>query len=450
MRMEKIMRHPCPLRLAALVLALVALTGCASPTRLSPPPNLYSAGTPYPDAELVASLRSPTADLIYVTDRKPLEAQPGRYGAERSASVGIGVISVQIGRDVSWGDITLSSQQAEIAPQRLSLYVTKVDERVRLPATPVPFSASEGIMQESATARKEYDDATAAFRDLVVQRLKFTGQSEVLLFVHGFNNSFEDAAYSLLDIWHYSGRTALPIAFSWPSGSNNIFGYFTDRESGDFSIFHFKELIRQLRDIPEIRRINIVAHSRGADIATSGLRELVIEARAAGLSPTALLKIDNLILAAPDLDIGVVEQRLVAEKFGPAFGQITMYANPNDTALGISQIVNLGTRFGRSRPEDLSDRVAEVFRGVHNVSFINVEGVTGFVGHSYFEEHRGVLADIVAVLATNSTPGSVTRPLTHVKGNFWTLPQDYMPDLSAGEVHLLTQQEDSGSASDGE
>ena len=99
-----------------------------------------------------------------------------------------------------------------------------------------------------------------------------------------------------------------------------MFGYFADRESGEFTIFHLKEFVRLIASSPEVERIHILAHSRGTDVTTTALRELVIEARAAGKNPRESLRIANLVLAAPDIDFDVVRQRLMAEKFGPAIG----------------------------------------------------------------------------------------------------------------------------------
>ena len=106
--------------------------------------------------------------------------------------------------------------------------------------------------------------------------------------------------------------------------------------------------------------------------------ELVIETRAAGRNPRQSLRIENLILAAPDLDFGVVRQRLVAEKFGPAFGRITVYINPEDSALGLAQTLMTGTRFGRLSYSELEPNDREIFAQIGNVDFINVSAVTDF------------------------------------------------------------------------
>ena len=59
------------------------------------------------------------------------------------------------------------------------------------------------------------------------------------------------------------------------------------------------------------------------------MRELLIEHRRTE-DLKKYFKIANLILAAPDLDYGVVRQRLLAEQFGTAFGQITVYTTSGD------------------------------------------------------------------------------------------------------------------------
>ena len=88
-----------------------------------------------------------------------------------------------------------------------------------------------------------------------------------------------------------------------------------------------------LSQIPELGQIDIVAHSRGSDVVTTALRELIIEARGAGIHPKLALKTGTFIMAAPDIDIDIVRQRLQAERFAEAFEQINLYINPADRAL---------------------------------------------------------------------------------------------------------------------
>jgi len=131
-------------------------------------------------------------------------------------------------------------------------------------------------------------------------------------------------------------------------------------------------------------------------------------------------------MAAPDLDYGVVTQRLIAEKFGPAIGKITIYMNESDSALGIAQTLMKGIRFGKLTAQKQSEREAQIFQNIRNVCFVNVKGVKGFVGHGYFKDHPGALSDIIKLITTDALPGSEERPLTLIESNFWSLDRSYL------------------------
>ena len=153
-------------------------------------------------------------------------------------------------------------------------------------------------------------------------------------------------------------------------------------------------------------------------MTTTALRELVIENRAAGINPLESLKISNLILAAPDLDFEVMQQRLMAEHFGPAIGKITIYTSRQDKALRLSQLVMSGLRFGRVRANDVEVNEREVFAAAGNVDFIQVPKIKRFIGHSYFHNNPAVSADLIKVIKTSSKPGSPERPMFSLGGNF--------------------------------
>jgi esterase/lipase superfamily enzyme len=212
-----------------------------------------------------------------------------------------------------------------------------------------------------------------------------------------------------------------------------------DRESDEFTIYHLKNLIRLLASFPEVKRINILSHSRGTDVTASALRELIIEARASGHSPRELYRIENLIMAAPDLDFDIVRQRLMAEKFGPAFGQITVYTTDTDKALALSQTLMSGTRFGRINATDLGEQEQDIFNIVKNVAFINVQGVDSFIGHGYYLSSRSTSSDIIRLLNTDSKPGSPERPLINQMLNFWEMPAEYPnPSITGwGHKHMI-------------
>ncbi|MEP6355086.1 MAG: alpha/beta hydrolase [Hyphomicrobiales bacterium] len=385
-------------------------------------PNLFAKGTGYPSAELLPSQKTTTPRLFYVTDRQPNNS--GSYDAKRSPSMAFGHVDVSYGNGLSWNnlvEISNSSKQAKSIP----LQITKTTETTRFPRTPLPFSVQNGQIKTLPQSQNIYDAKTAEVHGTLSTELQKTNRKDIVLFIHGFNNSFEHAAFSLADVWHYTGRVGVPVFYSWPAGNRGLTGYFKDTEAVKFSIFHFKEAIRVLSSTPGLERIHIVAHSRGTEVVTTGLRELVIEDRARGLNPKQSLKIQNLILAAPDLDFGVVQQRLIAERFGPAIGQITVYLNQNDGALGLSQRIASGQRFGRLTFDDLDEGDKQIFSRVKNVHFVNIQDVQGLVKHAYFRENPGVLSDIAIAIRYNAPPGHPKRPLENTEINFWELPKGY-------------------------
>ena len=281
------------------------------------------------------------------------------------------------------------------------------------------------MLEDDPEVQSELEQVEAEFLEQLHRRLAVKRDKDVLVYVHGFNNSFDYAARAQAEVWHFLGRRGVPVLYSWPSAHGGLFGYFIDRESGEFTIFHLKEFLRLLASSPEVERVHILAHSRGTDVVTTALRELVIETRAAGRNPRESLRIANLVLAAPDLDFDIVRQRLMAEKFGPAIGQITIYTTQADKALSASQTLMSGTRFGRVREADLGEREQEIFTEVTNVNIVEVQEVSGFIGHAYFRLSPAASSDLILVLQGGSRPGEPDRPLRHETLNFWTMPKDY-------------------------
>ena len=84
-----------------------------------------------------------------------------------------------------------------------------------------------------------------------------------------------------------------------------------------------------------------------------------------------------------------------------------------------------GNRFGRLQAGETGVTENEIFQNVGNVSFITAPGAGGSFGHSYFRDDPAVLSDLVLLVRTNARPGSSTRPLAYLGGNFWEIPRDY-------------------------
>jgi esterase/lipase superfamily enzyme len=342
--------------------------------------------------------------------------------------VAVGTTVVDLGQNATWDDLVEASRN-HTRFGKFELRLVSIDEFTRLPPTPMPFQVMDGKIVQVPEAVAARDASVARLQAEVRRRLALTPRKDVYIYVHGYHNTFEDAAFALAELWHFFGREGLPIIYTWPAGYPGIFGYTYDRESSEFTVFHLKQVIKWLSEQPEVENIHLIAHSRGTDVAVSAFRELVIWARGAGVSPRERFKIKNVIFAAPDLDLQVISQRIAAEHLALAVDQATLYSSPNDEAIGIAETLFASPR-GRLGTLGIGDLTeAEIGRMKANaarMTVVNFEGKhsTGY-GHDYFRNNPAVSSDLVLNLRYGFKPGEAGRPLEHIGLNFWRVPEGY-------------------------
>jgi len=409
-------------------LAALSMAGCAVGVQLSQPPNLYLDGQNYPATLVPSTLQVIDPPIFYVTDRN-VQRESGAvagYGTSRSNSMGFGQVRVRFGA-MDWTDL-VARTHVDRGGQISKLALDGVEELVRFSDIPLPAHRRDGELRLDPDAVTAYDGKAQVFQAAIRDEIARTGNGRVLIFAHGVNNDFEDAVQTLANLWHFTGRRSTPIVFSWPAGNGGLLGYFRDREAGDFSVFHAKEMLRLIAEIPEVEDIDIVAHSRGTSVMTQALREMVIFNRGRGLRPKLAMKTGTLILAAPDLDTGSVRQRLAAERVPEAFEQINIYVNPDDIALRLSSFLTKYPRIGAAEQADFFPGELASLRKEDLVHFIRVEGASGAESHSYFRDNPAVLSDIVLALRTRAFPGGELRPLEPDLDEIWRLHPNYPLD----------------------
>ena len=79
-----------------------------------------------------------------------------------------------------------------------------------------PSSPPGNPQRDFVTASAGYLDKRA-FSAAISNAAKQSGRSRVLIFVHGFNNRFDDAVYRFAQIVHDSKAEGIPVLFTWPS-----------------------------------------------------------------------------------------------------------------------------------------------------------------------------------------------------------------------------------------
>ena len=425
--------------LGLLTLALL-LTGCSTARLMMPTPNVHLDPERDAFADLAAPLQSTDVKLFYVTDRAPERDEQGNlyYGSGRSASLAFGTAVVNLGRDITWDELLEASRtQRRLKPVKLELH--EVTELERGPNTPLPYAEVNGKVVEEPTLVAQRDAAAEAAREALAEQLALTPRKEVFIYVHGYHNSFEKAAFAMAELWHFLGRIGVPIIYTWPAGYPGPFGYTYDRESSEFTIYHLREALDFIASFPEVERIHLIAHSRGADVAVAAVRELTLLARGAETDPRKKYKIHNLVLAAPDLDLQVATQRIVGDQLVLSVDRFTIYTSPADKAIGFARRLFQSPR-GRVGTAGLGDvdetiKAAMEFGREHsptNVAIVNFSGASDAdkaqidrYGHSYFRNAPTVSSDLVLMLRDDLDPGSPGRPLEPVGLRFWRVPPGY-------------------------
>ena len=402
-----------------MLAAIVLFTGCATTHPLMPTPTAYVGKQAKPlFADLPADSQKAPLDLLYVTDRAPAtEADKTLpYSAERSHSMAFGAVTIEFGKGVSWDTLVAESTESKRSVP-LDLKLGPTTELGRFPPIAYGVEATPAGLVRAPAAVDAHEKAAAMLQAEVTRRLAAAPRKEVVLFVHGYANTFQDASFTMGELCHFLGREFVCAVFTWPAGgSRGLFmGYNVDRESGEFAVHHLKQAIRIIADTPGVEKVHLLAHSRGTDVLVTALRELEIEAYIGGLLLDSRFKIRNIVLMSPDLDIDVGVAKMFSIESDPDLPngkapnprlvlphpklRLTVYMSQGDKALSASEYL-MGSlrRIGRLDQTLLTKEQLAKSQGIAGfAAFIQVTDTPGFLGHSYFVSDPAVSSDLVAV-----------------------------------------------------
>ncbi len=282
-------------------LAVLAIAGCGGrPIGVMAPSN---AAVPAGVSEV---------DLLVATTRQPDTDRAILFSGER-------------GSDLKMDSVTVS------IPPAANRTIGQVQWPSRLPGDPYKDFTTVSV-QSLPTAK----DA----RRWLGQNLPKTRR--VMVFVHGFNNRYEDAVYRFAQIVHDSGADVAPVIFTWPSRAS-IFDYNYDKESTNYSRDALEELLREIAKDPKVGEVTVMAHSMGTWLAVEALRQMAIR------DGRVARKIQNVILASPDLDVDVFGRQIAA--IGKSKPNITLFVSRDDRALGLSRRISGNVdRLGQVNP----------------------------------------------------------------------------------------------------
>ena len=116
---------------------------------------------------------------------------------------------------LTWADLEYQSRLPE-RTKDVALELGRVREVGRFPEEPYDFDVTSAGAVRSPTALKEHRRAKSEFQGLLGGQLRQSPSKDVVLYVHGFNETFETAAVSMGELCHFFGREHVCAIFTWP------------------------------------------------------------------------------------------------------------------------------------------------------------------------------------------------------------------------------------------
>lgn len=223
------------------------------------------------------------------------------------------------------------------------------------------------------------------FAQRVAADLAATRSRDLLVFVHGFNSSFEDAAVRAAQLAADVSFDGAVMLFSWPSAAS-VTSYVRDQQTARNAGYHLLRLLAAIAPQALPDRIHLLGHSMGS--------EVVGKAMTLAAPADSLPRFAQVVLAAPDLDARVF-RREILPRLEPRAARITLYASDDDEALRASRVLNGVWRLG------LGGDSLTVVRGMDTIDASRVHADA--LGHTLFG-NQAFLADLAALLAEGKSP----------------------------------------------
>lgn len=245
-------------------------------------------------------------------------------------------------------------------------------------------------------------DRTAFFDELRARVAK-DPQKHALFFLHGYKNTFEDAAIRAAQLAFDLGVPGPTAFFSWPS-RGKVRHYPADGETIAWSEPHIREFFVDFVAHCGADTVHVIAHSMGNRALLGAIKHLT----ASTLAP----KLGQVFLAAPDVDAGVFVQQ--APLFDGLATRTTLYASNGDRAVQVAAWLADAPRAGYFEPYTFAPKVDTIAVPDFDIDLL---------GHSYFAQARPMLQDIQMQMLVDQPPGKARHMLavTHPNGTSWTL-----------------------------
>jgi esterase/lipase superfamily enzyme len=245
------------------------------------------------------------------------------------------------------------------------------------------------------------------FFEEINDRVERSSRKEALIFVHGFNTTFEDAARRTAQIAYDLAFDGVAILYSWPSqGSLSPLAYNKDGRNAQLTADRLAALLEEIVQETGVSRVHVIAHSMGTRVVSDALNAL------ASTRKGPISKLRHVALLAPDIDAEVF--RKLAQRFRATAGNVTLYASERDQALVAARLFAGYPRAGQAGEHLV------IMEKIDTIDASSVDTSLLGVLHQYYADSRTVLSDLFHLIRDQPAGGRFgLRPVESPKGKYW-------------------------------
>ena len=348
--------------------------------------------------------------VYFGTDRRPatMSRNVMNFGPERAGELTIGIAHITVPRKRPWGTIP--------RPRRIPLLGITIEREKAARHFTISDCRPVDEAEFLATAGAEAHGAT-----------RFANSA--FIFIHGFNVLFDAALFRCAQMAEDIGFDGPAFLYSWPAIGGGIKGtinYVTDIESADQAAVHLDEFVDLVLRTPGVERVHMITHSMGNKLLAEWFDKAGTKIQARNTKT-----IDQLILAAPDIDVGTF--RDVSDYMQKFANGVTLFACATDLAL----IASKKLRNDYPRAGDVPSLTGPVV--VPGIDTIDISAVgtrvfslrkylgdDSFLDHSLFAEDREILTDLGNLMRFGTRPPDA-RTVSYILqsrdgADYWVLP----------------------------
>jgi esterase/lipase superfamily enzyme len=331
----------------------------AAPSRSAPDPRAAREAPPQAARETRTDLEY---SVWYGTNRKPLDVNniAKGYSGERDSTLHLGLCKVFVPESHKIGSTGSGWWER---------FKSGVDDRLKLTNVNELQAATFW-----AQIKQQLNSLELADRDAVI-------------FVHGYNVSFEEAAIRAAQIGVDLAVTGAMAFFSWPSRGTKR-AYTTDEASIEASELHIANFMVEFAERSGASKIHIIAHSMGNRGVLRAVSRIASQAEQRTHVP-----FDQIILAAADVDAETF--RNLCSAYSRVSRRTTLYVSSRDRAVEASKWLHDFPRAGLLPP-------VMVTTGIDTINVTNAD--LTMLGHGYVAEAREVLTDMHNLLEHGDPP----------------------------------------------